>query len=112
MKIEEVLKMIDAGFTSEEIRGMMAPSSDPAPAPAADPTPSADDPAPAADPAATEQPGLDAITALNTILGKMNAKLDQMQQANIYRDASSAGGQEQPTADDITRDLIFPGSTN
>lgn len=115
MKIEDVLKMIDAGFTSEEIRGMITPAADPAPAPAAEPTPSADDPAPAADPAAAEaaaQPGLDAITALNTILGKMNAKLDQMQQANIYRDASSAGGQEQPTADDITRDLIFPGSTN
>lgn len=110
MKIEDVLKMIDAGFTSDEIRSMMAPAADPVPA--ADPAPA---PAPAADPepapAAAAQPGLDAITALNTILEKMNVKLDQMQQANIYRDASSAGGQDQPTADDITRDLIYPGST-
>lgn len=113
MNTNEILKLIDAGFTADEIRSMMTPAADVAgaAAPEADPAPAAD-PAPEADAAgAAAQPGLDAITALNTILGKMNAKLDQMQQANIIRDASSVGGPDQPTADDITRDLIFPGST-
>lgn len=109
MRPEDVLKMIDAGFTSDEIRQMMEPAAAP------EPTPAAPEPAPAADPEPTPaaqaepaQPGLDAFTALNTILGKMNDKLDQMQRANLLNDASSAG-MDQPTVDDIIQDLIYPG---
>lgn len=107
MRPEDVLKMIDAGFTSDEIRQMMTPAAEPAepePAPAAsaEPEPTQAEPA---------QPGYDAITALNTILGKMNDKLDQMQRANLLHDASSAG-MDQPTVDDIIQDLIYPGKNN
>lgn len=112
MKTEDVLKLIDAGFTSDEIRQMMASAAEPA-APTEPAAPAAaPEPAPA-EPAAPElaQPGYDAITALNTILGKMNDKLDQMQRANLLNDASSAG-MDQPTVDDIIQDLIYPGKNN
>lgn len=81
-----------------------------APAAAAEPTPAAAEPVQAEPetPAAPAQPGLDAFTALNTILGKMNDKLDQIQRANLLNDASSAG-MDQPTVDDIIQDLIYPG---
>ena len=109
MRTEDVLKLIDAGFTSDEIRQMMAPTAEPT-------APATPEPAPepaTAEPAAPEpaQPGYDAITALNTILGKMNDKLDQMQRANLLNDASSAG-MDQPTVDDIIQDLIYPGKNN
>lgn len=104
MRAEDVLKMIDAGFTSDEIRQMMAPEAEQAAEPAAAPesTPAA----PAED---HTQPGLDAMTALNTILGKMNDKLDQIQRSNIINDASSAGTDKQ-SADDILQELIYPGN--
>lgn len=46
MKIEDIIKLIDAGYTKEDIQAMAAPEPEPekAPAPAADPAP-----APAAD---------------------------------------------------------------
>lgn len=48
MKLEEIIKLIDAGYTKEDIQALAAPDPepDPAPAPATDPAP-----APATDPA-------------------------------------------------------------
>lgn len=58
MNTEDVLKLISAGFTADEIRQMNKPTaaSNPAPAPAADPAPAANtSPSPAADPAAVPE---------------------------------------------------------
>lgn len=46
MKIEEIIKLIDAGYTKEDIQSMAAPAPEPEPAPAPAPDPA---PAPAAD---------------------------------------------------------------
>lgn len=104
MRSEEVLKLIDAGFTSEEIRKMMTEETPDAQEPKQEPKQESE--APAED---HTQPGLDAMTALNTILGKMNDKLDQIQRSNIINDASSAGTDKQ-SADDILQELIYPGN--
>ena len=37
MTIEEVMKLIDAGYTKEDIQGFMQPAAEPEPAPAAEP---------------------------------------------------------------------------
>lgn len=104
MNTENILKLIDAGFTAEEIRGMLTEPAAPAPepAPAADPEPAAPEPAPA------DQPGLNANDALAAILNRMNDTLNRIQAANVIRDNTSSAGSEQ-TADDIIQDLIYPG---
>ena len=56
MKIEDVLKLVDAGFTADQIREMNAADPAPEPAPSTpDPTPEAT-PAPESSPAADPQP--------------------------------------------------------
>lgn len=113
MNANEILKLIDAGFTADEIRGMMAPAADsapaPAPAPAADPTPTAVDPEPAAADPEPVQPGLTQDQALAAVLNRMNDTLNRIQASNIIHDTASSVDREQ-TADDILQELIFPGN--
>lgn len=50
MKVEDIIKLIDAGYTKEDIQSMSAPEKEPEPAPAPAPAPAPDPaPAPAAD---------------------------------------------------------------
>lgn len=105
MNTNDVLKLIDAGFTADEIRGMLT---EPAAA-AADPAPVSDpEPAPAADPEPA-QPGLNQEQALAAVLNRMNDTLNRIQAANITHDTASSVSNEQ-TADDILQELIFPGN--
>lgn len=110
MNTNEVLKLIDAGFTADEIRVMMTQAADPAPVPAADHTPTAEEPEPAA---AAEpepvQPGLTQDQALAAVLNRMNDTLNRIQASNIIHDTASSVDREQ-TADDILQELIFPGN--
>lgn len=108
MELSEIIKLLDAGFTKDDIMALQgaapaAPASDPDPAPASDP-----DPAPDADPA-DDQPGLSAMEAFNTLINKMNAKLDQIQAANIVNTSTGSPDQEE-TAESVLQELIFPGS--
>lgn len=106
MNTNDVLKLIDAGFTADEIRGMLT---EPAAA-AADPAPAADPEAAA--PAADQEPaqvGLNQEQALAAVLNRMNDTLNRIQAANITHDTASSVSNEQ-TADDILQELIFPGN--
>lgn len=110
MELSEIIKLLDAGFTKDDIMALQgaapaAPAADPAPAPAADPDPA---PAAAADPA-DDQPGLSAMQAFNTLINKMNDKLDQIQAANIVNSSTGSPDQEE-TAESVLQELIFPGS--
>ena len=106
MNTNDVLKLIDAGFTADEIRGMLTEPAAAAadPAPASDPEPAA----PAADPEPV-QPGLNQEQALAAVLNRMNDTLNRIQAANIAHDTASSVSNEQ-TADDILQELIFPGN--
>ena len=42
MNVEQIMKLIDAGFTKEEIMGFSAPTQEPAPAPTQEPKPADD----------------------------------------------------------------------
>lgn len=107
MELSEIIKLLDAGFTKDDIMALQgspaAPAADPDPAPASDP-----DPAPASDPA-DDQPGLSAMQAFNTLINKMNDKLDQIQAANIVNSSTGSPDQEE-TAESVLQELIFPGS--
>ncbi len=108
MELSEIIKLLDAGFTKDDIMALQgtapaAPEADQDPAPASDP-----DPAPAADPA-DDQPGLSAMQAFNTLINKMNDKLDQIQAANIVNTSTGSPDQEE-TAESVLQELIFPGS--
>ena len=84
--LEEVMKLLNAGFTADEIRQLaLSPKEDPKPAadpapkedpkPAADPAPK-DDPKPAADPAPKEDPKPVAdpvLAAIERLTGSFNA---------------------------------------
>lgn len=105
MNTNDILKLIDAGFTADEIRGMLT---EPAAA-AADPAPVSDpEPAPAAEPEPA-QVGLNQEQALAAVLNRMNDTLNRIQAANITHDTASSVSNEQ-TADDILQELIFPGN--
>lgn len=106
MNTNDVLKLIDAGFTADEIRGMLTEPAAAAadPAPVSDPEPAA----PAADPEPV-QPGLNQEQALAAVLNRMNDTLNRIQAANITHDTASSVSNEQ-TADDILQELIFPGN--
>lgn len=106
MNTNDVLKLIDAGFTADEIRGMLTEPAAAAadPAPVSDPEPAA----PAADPEPV-QPGLNQEQALAAVLNRMNDTLNRIQAANITHDTASSASNEQ-TADDILQELIFPGN--
>ena len=104
MTTNEVLKLIDAGFTAEEIRKMDVPADAPASAPEPEPAPEpASDPEPA-------QPGLDQNAAIAAILNRMNDTLNRIQAANVLHDNTSSAGAEQ-SADDILQELIYPGQS-
>lgn len=114
MELSEVIKLLDAGFTKDDIMALQsaaptAPTAPTAPAAAPDPAPASDpDPIQAADPE-EDQPGLSAMQAFNTLINKMNDKLDQIQAANIVNTSTGSPDQEE-TAESVLQELIFPGS--
>ena len=66
MNVEQIMKLIDAGFTKEEIMGFSEPVNDPKPNPGNDPKPE-NDPKPADDMSAV----LAAIKATNENISKL-----------------------------------------
>lgn len=110
MELSDIIKLLDAGFTKDDIMALqVSPAAPAAPSADSDPAPASDsDPAPAADPA-EDQPGLSAMQAFNTLINKMNDKLDQIQAANIVNTSTGTPDQEE-TAESVLQELIFPGS--
>ena len=118
MDMQDILRLVQAGYTKEDIDKMTAPVAAPAPAPAADPTPApaADPtPAPAADPepAPAPAPAADPITDPQqpTLKDMMLAisKLTSAIQANAIANSVIPGGPGQgPTAEDAIAEIIRP----
>ena len=98
MKNEEVLKLVEAGFTAAEIRAMQNAAPDPAPAAPdpdpvpADPEPKAPDPAPAPAPDPNPAPaGPDPLDAIKQQIQGLTDVVDRMSKALIM-----------PNLDDVT----------
>lgn len=116
MKFEELKMLLDAGFTKSDIVSMGLLQADPAPAAPAAPTAPATPTVPAAptapaapaDPADPAPVGLTAEQAFTALITKLDAKLDQIQQANINH-VGRPGGEDKPqTAAQILSELVFP----
>lgn len=92
MNLERIYKLVDAGFTKDEIVRLMGykPEAEPAPAPAPTPAPA---PAPAPEPA--PNPFAETLEAIN-------ATLKQMQMANI----GASNNQPPRNDDDVANDFL------
>lgn len=98
MTYKEILKLLEAGYTRDEINEMheqeiQQPEPEAAPEPA--------QPAP-------EQPGLDAQSAIAALLGKMDQKLTELQAANILAMQQPGGQEKEKTPEDILGELMRP----
>ena len=94
MKYDDIMKLVNAGFTAEQIQAMEAPAPDPTPAPAPDPTP-----APAPDPTPAPAPAPAPVPDLSATLGAMQQTINQLAaavQAGMLRTAQTGA----PTVED------------
>lgn len=105
MNLERIYKLVDAGFTKDEIVRLMgykpAPTPAPAPAQAHVPAP-AHDPAPVPAPAPAPDPAQAPDSALLDTLKQMQTTLQQMQLANI----GAANNDPPRSDDDIASDFL------
>lgn len=107
MELSTLTKLLDAGFTRDDIvnMGLLQPAApepekkpEPAPEPEKKPEPE-EKPVP-------EQAGLSAEQALVQLIGKLDARISDIQAANLRND----GFQEKParTAEDVITELVDP----
>ena len=121
MTAQEILQLMQGGFTHDEIMQLVSPDSVPAPAPAPEPTPEPDNeptpaPAPAPDPVpapvpATEpnQPNIADMIKANQDLQLQVAKLTSTLQANAISNSMQPGGMPQaPDASQVLGEIIRP----
>lgn len=99
MNLERIYKLVDAGFTKDEIVRLMGYKPDPTPAPAPAPAPT---PAPAPAPAPNPSPTPTPDSALVDTLKQMQTTLQQMQLANI----GAANNDPPRSDDDIASDFL------
>lgn len=100
MTVDQVLKLIDAGYTAAEIKAMETPAPDPKqePAPAPDPKPEPaptpdpkPEPAPTPDPKPEPAPAPDPLDAIKAQLQGLTDVVEKMSKSIIM-----------PTLDDVT----------
>lgn len=113
MKTNEVLKLVDAGFTKEEILRMEASESliieqepQPEPAPAEPEQPAAEEPA-APDPEQL-QPGQVFENAMNQLRKEFDDQIKRIQKANIQ--AADMPADKPKTAEDIIGKILKDNS--
>lgn len=98
MTYKEILKLLEAGYTRDEINTMHEEEiqqQDPEqPEQPEQPKP--------------EQPGLDAQSAIAALLGKMDQKLTELQAANILAMQQPGGQEKEKTPEDILGELMRP----
>lgn len=100
MNYEDIILLVKAGYTRDQIAAMQAPAPAPAPAPTPEPAP-----APAPTPAEPEQPKPQGIEDLSQMLAAEFAKLnDAIVKANLQQ----AQQPPQESVDDILASIINP----
>lgn len=99
-KYNEIIKLLDAGFTRDEILAMEEQEQTPSPEPET--------------PEQTEEPSVPQaenaiMQAVNTMLEKMDRKLTELQAANIYSSQQPGGAdQHEKTAEEALEEIIRP----
>ena len=105
MNLERIYKLVDAGFTKDEIMRLVGYKPAPAPAPTPAPTP-----APASTPAPAPAPAPD--SALVDTLKQMQQTLQQMQLANIGAADNAPPRSDDDIASDFLAAIINPPAPN
>ena len=121
MTAQEILQLMQGGFTHDEIMQLVTPDTVPAPAPAPEPSPEPDHepspapapvPAPVPDPVPAPEPDQPSIADLikaNQELQLQVAKLTSTVQANAIAGSMMPGGiPHQPDAADVLGQIIRP----
>lgn len=121
MTAQEILQLMQGGFTHDEIMQLCSPDTVPAPAPAPEPTPTpADEPSPAPDPVPApaqdpvpapepDQPSISDLIKANQDLQLQVAKLTSTMQANAIASSMIPGGMPKaPDASDVLAQIIRP----
>ena len=98
MKYEEIIKLLDAGYSREEILAM---KEEPEPAPGPEPTPADPEPAPAPDPAA------DVMKEMKEMFAEMKKELTAMNILNSRQESDDV-----KTGEDILASIINPVRNN
>ena len=98
MKYNEIIKLLDAGYSRDEILAM---EEEPAPAPDPEPTPDDPEPAPAPDHAA------DVMKEMKEMFAEMKKELTAMNIMNSRQDSD-----EVRTGEDILASIINPVKNN
>lgn len=98
MKYDEIIKLLDAGYSREEILAM---KEEPAPAPDPEPTPADPEPAPAPDPAA------DVMKEMKEMFAEMKKELTAMNILNSRQESDDV-----KTGEDILASIINPVKNN
>ena len=108
MTMQEILTLVEAGYTKEDIEKMEAPAA-PDPAPTPDPEPAAPAPTPDPAPAAPSAPAAPADNepTMRDLMQSM-AKLTSAIQANAIAQSVVPGGNQGPTAEDAIAQIIRP----
>lgn len=102
MKYEEVIKLLDAGYSRDEILAM---KDEPAPAPDPKPTPKDPEPAPAPDPAADVTAGI--MEEVKEMFAEMKKELTAMNILNSRQESDDV-----KTGEDILASIINPVRNN
>lgn len=102
MNYEDIILLVKAGYTRDQIAAMQAPAPTPAPEPAPEPAPA---PAPEPTPAPAPTPAVQGINDLSQMLAAEFAKLnDAIVKANLQQ----AQQPPQESVDDILASIINP----
>ena len=109
MNLERIYKLVDAGFTKDEIMRLMGYKPTPAPTPTPAPAPApAPDPAPAPSPAPAPAPAPAPDSGLADTLKQMQETLKQMQLANIGASDNAPPRSDDDIASDFLAAIINP----
>ena len=103
MNLDRIYKLVDAGFTKDELMRMMGYKPAPAPSPA---------PAPAPAPALAPAPAPAPDSALVDTLKQMQTTLQQMQLANIGAANNDPPRSDDDIASDFLAAIINPPTPN
>ena len=105
MKFDDVMLLIKAGYTKEEIQAMETPAQAPEPEPAPEPI-AEPEPEPAAEPAPMDQ----MMQTLQNMIQQNQQMLQAIQAANIQ--AARMPAETKETPEDLIAKIIAPGPTS
>lgn len=110
MNYEDIILLVKAGYTRDQIAAMQAPAPTPAPEPAPEPAPApAPEPAPAPAPEPTPAPApTPAVQGINDLSQMLAAEFAKLNDAIVKANLQQAQQPPQESVDDILASIINP----